>query len=149
MLEMVPGFHTQKIVEEIFRLSENTSKSAPSSDNTRFDWLEKYINSDAGMECLPKYYTVLQGCRKRRGGGIWGGFSPSPVFGRTVNPISTRGQIMPTTVLRAPRIFRPCDGPVLSGMPEYTGTWGFVPIIFWQIHEPYSNQEEQILLTNQ
>ena len=48
MLEMVPGFHTQKIVEEIFRLSENTSKSAPSSDNTRFDWLEKYINSDAG-----------------------------------------------------------------------------------------------------
>ena len=80
MLEMVPGFHTQKIVEEIFRLSENTSKSAPSSDNTRFDWLEKYINSDAGMECLPKYYTVL------------------------------------------------------SGMPEYTGTWGFVPIIFWQIH---------------
>ena len=56
MLEMVPGFHTQKIVEEIFRLSENTSKSAPSSDNTRFDWLEKYINSDAGMECLPKYY---------------------------------------------------------------------------------------------
>ena len=88
---MVPGFHTQKIVEEIFRLSENTSKSAPSSDNTRFDWLEKYINSDAGMECLPKYYTVLQGCRKRRGGGIWGGFSPSPVFGRTVNPISTRG----------------------------------------------------------
>ena len=48
MLEMVPGFHTQKIVEEIFRLSENTSKSAPSSDNTRFDWLEKYINSDTG-----------------------------------------------------------------------------------------------------
>ena len=56
MLEMVPGFHTQKIVEEIFRLSENTSKSAPSSDNKRFDWLEKYINSDAGMECLLKYY---------------------------------------------------------------------------------------------
>ena len=95
MLEMVPGFHTQKIVEEIFRLSENTSKSAPSSDNTRFDWLEKYINSDAGMECLPKYYTVL------------------------------------------------------SGMQEYTGTWGFVPIIFWHINQPYSNQGEQIMRTNQ
>ena len=48
MLEMVPGFHTQKIVEEIFRLSENTSKSLITSDATAFDWLNKYIKSDTG-----------------------------------------------------------------------------------------------------
>ena len=39
------------------------------------------------------------------------GRGPPPVFGQTVNPISTRGQIVPTTVLQAPRIFKPCDGP--------------------------------------
>ena len=37
---------------------------------------------------------------------------PPPVFGRSVNPISTGGHIIPTTLLRAPpRIFRSCDGP--------------------------------------
>ena len=46
----------------------------------------------------------------RRKVGAWGGLAP-PMFGQTVNPISTRGQIIPTTVLRARRIFRPCDGP--------------------------------------
>ena len=50
MLEMVPGFHTQKIVEEIFRLSENTSKSLVSIDATAFDWLNKYVKSYAGKE---------------------------------------------------------------------------------------------------
>ena len=35
----------------------------------------------------------------------------TPSFGSHPNPISTRGgQIMPTAVLKAPRIFRPCDG---------------------------------------
>ena len=29
-----------------------------------------------------------------------------PIFGQTVNPVSTRGQIMPTTVLRAPPDFQ-------------------------------------------
>ena len=49
MLEMVPGFHTQKIVEEIFRLSENISKNLVNcGENTGFDWLEKYTKSDAG-----------------------------------------------------------------------------------------------------
>ena len=38
-----------------------------------------------------------------------GGGLSSQVFGRTVNPISTRGQIMPTTVLQAPHpLRRPC-----------------------------------------
>ena len=35
-----------------------------------------------------------------------------PVFGQT------GGQIMPTTVLQAPRIFRPCDGPDVGGGAE-------------------------------
>ena len=49
--------------------------------------------------------VAKQGRRNRRGR------PPPQVFGRTVNPILPRGQIMPTTVLRAPRIFRLCDGP--------------------------------------
>ena len=40
--------------------------------------------------------------------GGWG----APVFDRSVNPISTRGAHYPHPVLQAPRIFRPCDGPV-------------------------------------
>ena len=38
----------------------------------------------------------------------WGGRSP-PDFGRSVNPIQTMGggQIIPTTLLLAPQIFRP------------------------------------------
>ena len=38
----------------------------------------------------------------------------TPVFGRSVNPISTWGQIMPTTFLPAPpQNFRPSDSPEL------------------------------------
>ena len=40
--------------------------------------------------------VAKQGRRNRRGR------PPPQVFGRTVNPILPRGQIMPTTVLRAP-----------------------------------------------
>ncbi len=39
MLEMVPGYHTQNLVEEIFRLAESKSKGV--TDKT-FEWLEKY-----------------------------------------------------------------------------------------------------------
>ena len=41
-----------------------------------------------------------------------GGFSP-PVFGQTVNPISTRGADCAhhSTTYKPPRIFRSCDGP--------------------------------------
>ena len=46
--------------------------------------------------------------------GGWGGGLSPPVFHRTVNTISTGGQIMPTTVLQAPLIFRPCHGPELT-----------------------------------
>ena len=52
-------------------------------------------------------FRQCQDCCNRGG---WGALaSPLPVFGQTVNPISTRGQIMPTTVIQAPQIFRPCD----------------------------------------
>ena len=58
---------------------------------------------------LHTYLHIMPRPRKRTGG--WGGFTKPPVFGGTVNPISTRGQIMPTTVIQAPQIFRPCDDP--------------------------------------
>ena len=49
----------------------------------------------------------MQGRRKV---GAGGGFSP-PVFGRTVNPNSTRGADYARHITMSPRIFRPCDGP--------------------------------------
>ena len=56
------------------------------------------------------YYTGLS----QKGGG--GTQAPS-VFVRSTNPMSTRGPHFPHPVLRAPRIFRPCDGP--EGMYEF------------------------------
>ena len=38
MLEMVQGFHTQNLVSEIFRLSEDTNKG-----NSHFEWIDKYL----------------------------------------------------------------------------------------------------------
>ena len=38
----------------------------------------------------------------RRGGGL--GWPPFPEFGRSVNPIQTKGQIMPVTLLPAPLV---------------------------------------------
>ena len=44
--------------------------------------------------------------------GGWGALAPPPVFGQTVNPISTRGgRLYPPQYYEPPRIFRPCDGP--------------------------------------
>ena len=43
---------------------------------------------------------------------------PPPVFGRSVNPISTRGHIIPTQYYVPSRIFRPCYGPVTSQTPN-------------------------------
>ena len=43
-----------------------------------------------------------------------GGARAPPLFGRSVNPISTRGgHIIPTQYYVPSRIFRPCDGPVI------------------------------------
>ena len=48
------------------------------------------------------------------GGGARGAQAP-PVFGRSVNPISTSGgQIIPTQYYESPPDFRPCDGPKLK-----------------------------------
>ena len=44
-------------------------------------------------------------------GGAVGALAP-PVFGQSVNPISTRGgKLCPPQYYQPPRIFRPCDGP--------------------------------------
>ena len=58
-----------------------------------------------------QYYT-LQACRPRAAGGA---MPPPPDFGRSVNPISTRGggQIMPTKEYWRPLIFSPSYGPAL------------------------------------
>ena len=49
--------------------------------------------------------------RRKRGAG---GARALPLFGRSVNPISTRGAHYPHPVVYVPpRIFRPCDGPAL------------------------------------
>ena len=44
----------------------------------------------------------LQGCRSRK----WCGRAPPPRFGWSVNPIQTRGHVMPTTLLLAPPDFQ-------------------------------------------
>ena len=40
------------------------------------------------------------------------GLQPPQCLAEQLTLSQTGGQIMPTTVLQAPRIFRPCDGPV-------------------------------------
>ena len=42
LFEMLPGYHTQNLVSEIYRLTENLS-SQPES--TGFQWLDKYKSS--------------------------------------------------------------------------------------------------------
>ena len=49
---------------------------------------------------------MKQGCRR------WGALAPSPpVFGRTVNPISTVGADYANHSTMSPQILGPCDGP--------------------------------------
>ena len=50
----------------------------------------------------------VQGCRP-------GGTMAPPDFDTTVNPISTRGQIMPLKYYWHRRLFRPSDGPEVEG----------------------------------
>ena len=75
--------------------------------------------------------TISQQGRRKRG---LRGFSPSPVFGWTVNPISTGGQIMPTTVLRAPLDFQTLRRPWShqfneAKIWEKNGTCDFWPVV--------------------
>ena len=39
---MLPGYHTQNLVSEIYRLTENVSKQGEEPRATAFDWLDKY-----------------------------------------------------------------------------------------------------------
>ena len=45
LFEMLPGYHTQNFVSEIYRLTENVSKQSPETNSTAFDWLDKYKSS--------------------------------------------------------------------------------------------------------
>ena len=46
MFEMLPGYHTQNLVSEIFRLTDGNSKVSVDANN--FSWLEKYQQAKAG-----------------------------------------------------------------------------------------------------
>ena len=57
---------------------------------------------------------TISSSRPVASGGAGGAKAP-PVFGQTVNPISTRGdRLCPPQYYEPPRIFRPCDGPDLE-----------------------------------
>ena len=46
LFEMLPGYHTQNFVSEIYRLTENVSKQIETNSGSRaFDWLDKYKSS--------------------------------------------------------------------------------------------------------
>ena len=45
MFEMLPGYHTQNLVAEIFRQTENASKAPPSSSNV--EWADKFLAAGA------------------------------------------------------------------------------------------------------
>ena len=52
---MLPGYHTQNLVSEIYRLTENVSKQGEETRPAAFDWLDKYKSSGK----LPSYYWEL------------------------------------------------------------------------------------------
>ena len=66
----------------------------------------------------------------RRKGGTLGASAP-PMFGRTVNPISTRGgRLCPPQYYQPPGNLIPCDGPVVDISSRINHT----PIIFsWEL----------------
>ena len=61
------------------------------------------------------------------GGGGQGGKFPPPDFGRSINPISTRGSRLCSPHYYVPsRIFRPCDGPDRDGGRSENLVWRIV-----------------------
>ena len=50
-------------------------------------------------------FTYLAGLSEPGPAGVDGGVMAAPDFGRPVNPISNRGQVMPTKLLLAPTDF--------------------------------------------
>ena len=53
----------------------------------------------------------LQQGRRKGGGGLWG-LQPPQYLAEQLTLSQPGREIMPTTVLQAPQIFKPCDGPV-------------------------------------
>ena len=53
LFEMLPGYHTQNFVSEIFRLTDATAASAKKGQNKSFAWIEKYTDSIKGNTVGP------------------------------------------------------------------------------------------------
>ena len=45
MFEMLPGYHTQNFVSEIYRLRESAD---PEALDAQFDWIKPYLSSAPG-----------------------------------------------------------------------------------------------------
>ena len=95
----------------IFRKYPNPSQHFCYSHSLNFG---ESVSPESVSKQPTQLIIAAHNCRAVARGGLWGLQPPTPpMFGRTVNPILTRGgQIMPTTVLQAPSIFqtlrRPC-----------------------------------------
>ena len=78
-----------------------------------WDWLRSQLFNGYRFRTLLS--VAARGVQRNRKGR--GAFA-SPDFGRSINPLPTRGQIKPTTLLIAPLIFRPSAGSgAVSGRP--------------------------------
>ena len=87
-------------------------------------------------------------------GGAWEASAP-PIFGRSVNPISTRGsRLCPPKYYEPPRIFRPCDGPASAWTAPgaraedlhiiaYLFGWTASTLIFFSKHDLYYVAKDQ------
>ena len=78
--------------------------------------------------------TKIKGLTKP-GGPAGGGHLPYRILAAQLALSQPEGHIMPTTLLRAPRMFRPCDGPVRlkqTNKPHYLNTITTGPSLeFW------------------
>ena len=84
----------------------------------------------------------------RRPVGAWCVWHP-PDFGRSVNPISTGGHIMPTTLQLTPRIFRPSYDPVLNYDGKYDiSLIRFPPILISNLSHDFFHENQRIKLVN-
>ena len=81
--------------------------------NSNLFIFEQNINRDNSNSCFPELgYDVSPTRYRPVASGGAGGARALPLFGRSVNPISSRGgTFSPPSITCPPQIFRPCDGP--------------------------------------
>ena len=63
LFEMLPGYHTQNLVSEIYRLTENLSKQGETRP-TAFDWLDKYKSSGKWREVSGEMIILILSSQK-------------------------------------------------------------------------------------